>query len=100
MTGVNQTVMLSLVMSVIASMISVAGLGRLVLVGISQLDIGRAAIGGLDIVLLAIIFDRVTQGLGFTRRDRGDKGIWEQGPIGWLREKLNKRGTTLPNQSN
>lgn len=100
MTGVNQTVMLSLVMSVIASMISVAGLGRLVLVGISQLDIGRAAIGGLGIVLLAIIFDRVTQGLGFTRRDRGDKGIWEQGPIGWLRKKLNKRGTTLSNQTN
>ncbi|NKB54076.1 MAG: ABC transporter permease subunit [Rhizobiaceae bacterium] len=88
MTGVNQTVMLSLVMSVIASMISVAGLGRLVLVGISQLDLARASIGGLGIVLLAIIFDRITQGFGFTRRDRGDRGLWEQGPMGWLRGKL------------
>ena len=88
MAGVNQTVMLSLVMSVIASMISVAGLGRLVLVGISQLDLARAAIGGLGIVLLAIIFDRITQGLGFTRRDRGGLGIWEQGPVGWLRSRL------------
>lgn len=86
MAGVNQTVMLSLVMSVIASMISVAGLGRLVLVGISQLDLARASIGGLGIVLLAIIFDRTTQGFGFTRRDRGGKGLWQQGPVGWLRK--------------
>lgn len=100
MAGINQTVMLSLVMSVIASMISVAGLGRLVLVGISQLDLARAAIGGIGIVLLAIIFDRITQGFGFTRRDRGDKGIWEQGPVGWLRAKFSGRGSTLPNQSN
>lgn len=88
MAGVNQTVMLSLVMSVIASMISVAGLGRLVLVGISQLDLARASVGGLGIVLLAIIFDRITQGFGFTRRDRGDRGLWEQGPVGWLRLRL------------
>lgn len=88
MAGVNQTVMLSLVMSVIASMISVAGLGRLVLVGISQLDLARASVGGLGIVLLAIIFDRITQGFGFTRRDRGDRGLWEQGPVGWLRSQL------------
>ena len=79
MAGVNQTVMLSLAMSVIASMISVAGLGRLVLVGISQLDLARASVGGLGIVLLAVVFDRVTQGLGFTRRDRGNRGLWEQG---------------------
>lgn len=88
MTGVNQTVMLSLVMSVIASMISVAGLGRLVLVGIGQLDLNRATVGGVGIVLLAIIFDRITQGFGFTRRDRGNRGIWEQGPVGWVREKF------------
>lgn len=85
MAGLNQTVMLSLAMSVIASMISVAGLGRLVLVGISQLDIARASVGGLGIVLLAIVFDRVSQGLGYTRRDRGGKGLWEQGPVGHLR---------------
>lgn len=85
MTGINQTVMMSLVMSVIASMISVAGLGRLVLVGIGQLDLERATIGGLGIVLLAIVFDRITQGFGFTRRERGNRGLWEQGPIGWIR---------------
>lgn len=91
MAGVNQTVMLSLAMSVIASMISVAGLGRLVLVGISQLDLARASVGGLGIVLLAVVFDRVTQGLGFTRRDRGNRGLWEHGPVGWLRAKVSNR---------
>lgn len=84
MAGLNQTVMLSLAMSVIASMISVAGLGRLVLVGISQLDMARAAVGGIGIVLLAMVFDRITQGFGLTRRDRGGKGLWEQGPVGHL----------------
>lgn len=88
MAGINQTVMLSLAMSVIASMISVAGLGRLVLVGISQLDMARASTGGLGIVLLAIVFDRITQGFGLTRRDRGNFGIWEQGPVGYLRKTL------------
>ena len=88
MTGINQTVMMSLVMSVIASMISVAGLGRLVLVGIGELDLERATIGGVGIVLLAIIFDRTTQGFGFTRRDRGNRGLWEQGPVGWLRVRV------------
>ncbi|WP_166416397.1 ABC transporter permease [Cochlodiniinecator piscidefendens] len=85
MAGLNQTVMLSLAMSVIASMISVAGLGRLVLVGISQLDMARAATGGVGIVLLAMVFDRITQGFGLTRRDRNGHSLWEQGPVGHLR---------------
>lgn len=88
MAGLNQTVMLSLAMSVIASMISVAGLGRLVLVGISQLDMARAAVGGTGIVLLAMVFDRITQGFGLTRRDRGGMGLWQQGPVGHLRGLL------------
>ncbi|RRI01777.1 ABC transporter permease subunit [Mesorhizobium tamadayense] len=85
MAGINQTVMLSLAMSVVTSMISVAGLGQVVLTGISQLDLGRAIVGGLSIVLMAITIDRITQGFGLTRRDRGNKDLWEQGPIGWLR---------------
>lgn len=93
MAGLNQTVMLSLAMSVIASMISVAGLGRLVLVGISQLDIARAAVGGLGIVLLAIVFDRISQGFGYTRRDRGGLGLWEQGPVGHVRRVFSTQKT-------
>ncbi|MEI9418926.1 ABC transporter permease [Mesorhizobium sp. Cs1321R2N1] len=85
MAGINQTVMLSLAMSVVASMISVAGLGRVVLVGISQLELGRAMVGGVSIALIAVTVDRITQGFGYTRRERGNKDLWQQGPVGWLR---------------
>lgn len=64
MAGVNQTLMLALSMVVIASMIAVGGLGQLVLRGIGRLDMGLATVGGLGIVLLAIILDRITQQLG------------------------------------
>ncbi len=64
MAGVNQTLMLSLSMVVIASMIAVGGLGQMVLRGIGRLDMGLAAVGGLGIVILAILLDRITQVLG------------------------------------
>ena len=64
MTGVNQTIMMALAMVVIASMIGSGGLGTEVLNGISRLDVGRGFNGGISIVILAIIIDRLTQGLG------------------------------------
>ncbi|WP_110648580.1 ABC transporter permease [Salinicola peritrichatus] len=64
MTGVNQTLLMAMVMSVIISMIGAEGLGLSVLRGIGALDVGQAGIGGLAIVLLAISLDRITQGLG------------------------------------
>ena len=64
MAGINQTLMLSLWMVVIASMIAVGGLGQMVLRGIGRLDMGQAAVGGTGIVILAIILDRLTQLLG------------------------------------
>ena len=83
MAGVNQTLMLSLSMVVIASMIAVGGLGQMVLRGIGRLDIGLAAVGGLGIVLLAIILDRLTQEAG--KNDKNDKRKWyEKGPIGFI----------------
>ena len=92
MAGLNQTVMLSLAMSVIASMISVAGLGRMVLIGIGQLDMARASVGGIGIVMLAIVVDRITQGLGRTRRDRGQRNFIDVGPIGIVRRMLGRGG--------
>jgi glycine betaine/proline transport system permease protein len=59
--GVNQTVLLAMVMAVIVAMIGAEGLGLVVLQGLGRLDIGRAAVGGIGIVLLAIILDRLTQ---------------------------------------
>ena len=75
LAGLNQTVMMSLSMTVIASMISVAGLGRMVLAGIGRLDVGSAAVGGLGIVLMAIIVDRTIQGIGQDARHRKPRDV-------------------------
>lgn len=64
LAGVNQTVLFALGMSVIASMIAVPGLGLTVLQGLGRLDVGMASVGGLGIVLLAILLDRITQAIG------------------------------------
>ncbi|SDE79503.1 ABC transporter permease [Limimaricola pyoseonensis] len=61
MAGVNQTIMMSLAMVVIASLVSAPGLGVLVLRGIRSLELGVGLVSGLGIVLLAIILDRVTK---------------------------------------
>ena len=63
MTGVNQTIMLALSMVVIASMIGGGGLGDVVLRGIQQLNIGLGFEGGMAVVILAVILDRLTQSL-------------------------------------
>jgi glycine betaine/proline transport system permease protein len=60
----NQTLMLALSMVVIASLIAAGGLGTLVLRGISRVDMGLATVGGVGIVVLAIVLDRITQALG------------------------------------
>ena len=62
--GVNQTIMMALAMVVIASMIGVKGLGLPVLRAISNQYLALGLINGLAIVVLAIIFDRVTQKFG------------------------------------
>jgi len=67
MAGVNQTLMLSLSMVVIAALIGAGGLGLTVYVALGRLDIGSAAIGGTGIVILAIILDRITQKLANTK---------------------------------
>ncbi|HKI97921.1 MAG TPA: glycine betaine/L-proline ABC transporter permease ProW [bacterium] len=85
MAGVNQTLMLALSMVVIASMIAVGGLGQMVLRGIGRLDMGLATVGGVGIVLLAIVLDRMTQAV--SRQDRAAlKRHWyESGPAGLVR---------------
>ncbi|NYT65117.1 ABC transporter permease subunit [Alcaligenaceae bacterium] len=68
MAGINQTTMMALAMVVIASMIGVRGLGYEVLQGINRLQVGRGLLAGVAIVLLAIIFDRITQAFGERQR--------------------------------
>ncbi|WP_299742294.1 ABC transporter permease subunit [uncultured Tateyamaria sp.] len=72
MAGVNQTIMMSLAMVVIASLVSAPGLGVLVLRGIRNLELGVGIVAGLGIVLLAVILDRVSKA-ALARVDTGRK---------------------------
>ncbi len=58
--GINQTTMSALSMVTIAALIGAPGLGLVVTQALQSLDVGTAFNGGVAIVLLAIIFDRVT----------------------------------------
>ncbi|ANI31104.1 glycine/betaine ABC transporter permease [Yersinia entomophaga] len=91
MAGVNQTLMLALSMVVIASMIAVGGLGQMVLRGIGRLDMGLAAVGGVGIVILAIILDRLTQSLGRDRRSKGVGRWYTTGPLGLIAKPFIKK---------
>ncbi|MFV0294827.1 MAG: ABC transporter permease [Hyphomicrobiaceae bacterium] len=64
MQGLNQTTMMALAMVVIASMIGARGVGETVLLGLQRNDSGEGLVGGIVIVLLAIIIDRITQAYG------------------------------------
>jgi len=61
MAGINQTVMLSLSMVVIASMIGAPGLGSEVLTALQRTQVGNGFVAGLGLVIFAIIIDRLTQ---------------------------------------
>jgi glycine betaine/proline transport system permease protein len=60
MTGVNQTIMMALSIVVIASLVGAGGLGDVVLKSLRQLKVGEALEGGLAIVALAILLDRLS----------------------------------------
>jgi len=60
LAGVNQTIMLALSMVVIGAMIGAGGLGHTVYWGITRVDVGRGFIGGIAIIIIAMILDRLT----------------------------------------
>ena len=82
MVGVNQVIMLSLNMVIIASMIGAGGLGFDVLTALRRLDIGGGVEAGLAIVVMAIALDRMSQ--AFARRPRqpapSDAGLLARHP--------------------
>jgi len=80
MAGINQSLMMSLSMVVIGSMIGVGGLGQMVLRGIGRLDMGLATVGGLAIVLITIVIDRIMQSAGASPRERGTRHWYDKGP--------------------
>ncbi|SFT38601.1 glycine betaine/proline transport system permease protein [Pseudovibrio denitrificans] len=69
MVGVNQVIMLSLNMVIIASIIGAGGLGYDVLAALRRLDIGGGIEAGLAIVVIAIALDRLSQ--AFSQQDHG-----------------------------
>lgn len=62
MLGVNQCLMMSLSMVIIASMIGASGLGDEILRAIGRLDAGQGIMAGLAVFVLAIVLDRITRG--------------------------------------
>ena len=69
--GVNQTIMMALGIVVIAALIGAGGLGREVLIALQRLRVGQALEAGLAIVFMAIILDRISDGL--RKMGRGQK---------------------------
>ena len=67
MAGVNQTTMLALSMVVVASLVAAGGLGEVVLRALGRREAGNALIGGLAIVFIAVVIDRITQAMAKSR---------------------------------
>lgn len=82
MAGINQAVMMSLSMVVLASMIGAPGLGEDVLQSIQTLNIGQGLQAGTAIVIVAIIIDRITQAFGQGKRARQKTLDSARRPIG------------------
>lgn len=62
MTGINQSIMMSLSMVVVAALIGAGGLGYDVLFSLQHLETGKGLLAGIAIVLSAMILDRIVQG--------------------------------------
>jgi glycine betaine/proline transport system permease protein len=69
MTGVNQTVMMALSMVVVAAMIGAGGLGSKILYSIQRIDLGVGIEAGLGILFIAIVLDRILQGITKKQQD-------------------------------
>ena len=64
MAGINQVIMLSLSMVVIAGLAGAGGVAADVVAGVTRLQVGRGLAAGLAVVILAIYLDRVTAAFG------------------------------------
>ena len=74
MMGINQTTMMALGLVVLATFIGAAGLGYEVWQALRHLNVGWSLEGGLSIVFMAIVFDRLSYAMSEepTTRQRGD----------------------------
>jgi glycine betaine/proline transport system permease protein len=70
MLGINQTILMVLSMVIIAALVGAGGLGLEAIYGLTKKQVGRGFVGGLAIVLLAVVLDRITQAWGRPRSTR------------------------------
>jgi glycine betaine/proline transport system permease protein len=75
MLGINQTIIMVLSMVVIAALVGAGALGLETVYGLTKSEIGRGVAGGLAIVLLAVVLDRITQAWGGAGRQAQPSGI-------------------------
>ncbi|WP_206446133.1 ABC transporter permease [Agrococcus sp. KRD186] len=87
MTGVNQIIMLSLSMVVIAAMVGAGGLGQPIVQSLQRIDIGLGSEAGLSVVILAIFLDRVTNALG---------SLQDHSPVAKLRARRSSADAPRP----
>ncbi|QUW19707.1 ABC transporter permease subunit [Agrococcus sp. Marseille-Q4369] len=87
MTGVNQIIMLSLSMVVIAAMVGAGGLGQDIVQALQRIDVGLGFEAGLSVVTLAIVLDRVTNALG---------SLQAHSPVAKLRSRRRSAAPSAP----
>ena len=86
MAGVNQVIMLSLSMAVVAGMVGADGLGKEVVQAISTQNLPLGVEAGLAVVVLAVYLDRLTAAIG-------DPSGYPTSLIALIRKSLSRRGT-------
>ncbi|MDL5487062.1 ABC transporter permease [Microbacterium wangruii] len=81
MAGVNQVIMLSLSMVVIAGMVGARGLGGDVVQSLQKIDIALGVEAGLSVVIIAMILDRMTSALAVRGSSRGARTARTRRPL-------------------
>ncbi|HEY9037457.1 MAG TPA: ABC transporter permease subunit [Roseovarius sp.] len=87
--GLNQVIMLTFAMVIIASVIGAGGLGGEVYQGLKALRIGNAVEAGIAITLMAIMLDRISRAIALSRPDHVEAtpdSVWQRHPLifGWI----------------
>ncbi|WFE23583.1 proline/glycine betaine ABC transporter permease [Solwaraspora sp. WMMD937] len=78
MQGVNQVIMLALSMVVIAGMVGAGGLGEVINTALARLQVGQGFEGGMAVVILAVVLDRLTDSIGArTRSAKAQRALQE-----------------------
>ena len=70
MLGLNQTIMFGIAMLVIAALVGTNGLGQRVYIGLGDGDFGVGIVAGIGMAFIAMIADRMTQGMSRAYQER------------------------------